>query len=366
MVKRKRPGKKKRSTVRERDWEQNWKAAFSHDLSRHRRALAKLPEHSAYAGALPGEFVPNATVVSHSRKWAFVETDSGWSESGGGTADTTMCLIDERLREGEESLLAPGDRVLVEVAEGKPTVRAVAPRLTRLARCAGKHDRLKQQVIAANVDILVIVAAAACPPFRPGLVDRFLITAQQGGVTPLLCLNKIDLVEHEPPEMEFYRELDLDICIASCETGEGIEVLRQKLAGKTSVLAGHSGVGKSSLLNRLDPNLRVVTRELSETTKRGRHTTTTSVLYELQEGIRIIDTPGIRALEVWNVSPEEVAFYFPEIAACGMRCKFRNCTHIHETECAVKQAVADGEVSKPRYESYKRLRTGMELEGGRT
>lgn len=366
MVKRKRPGKKKRSTVRERDWEENWKGAFSHDLSRHRRALAKLPEHSGYTGAVPENFTSNATIVSHSRKWAFVEMDSGEDETDKDAADTVMCLIDERLREGEESLLAPGDRILVEVSEGEPTVRAVAPRTTRLVRCAGKHDRVKQQVLAANVDMLVIVAAAACPPFRPGLVDRFLITAQQGGVTPLLCLNKIDLVDCEPPEMAIYRELDLDICVTSCETGEGIEMLREKLAGKTSVFAGHSGVGKSSLLNCLDPDLRVVTRELSETTKRGRHTTTTAVLYELEGGIRIIDTPGIRALGLWNVSPEEVAFYFPEIAECGMGCKFRNCTHIHENDCAVKQAVEDGTVPGPRYESYKRLRTGMEVDGGRT
>lgn len=360
MVKRKRPGKKKRSTVRERDWEVAHDTAFSHDLSRHRRALAKLPEHSQYACAVPGMVSTNAVIVSHSRKWAFVETDPGCGVLGPEADCTGLCLIDERLREEEESLLAPGDRVLVEAAGGQAVIRGVAPRVTRLARHAGGQGRLNVQVIAANVDILVIVAAAANPPFRPGLVDRFLIAAQQGGVTPLLCLNKIDLVDAEPAGMELYRDLDVDICVTSCRTGRGMEDLRRRLSGKTSVLAGHSGVGKSSLLNTLDPNLRVLTRELSEATHRGRHATTASVLYELHDGIRIIDTPGIRALGLWNVSPAEVAFYFPELAACSTACKFRNCTHTHEAECAVKQAVEEGLVSRRRYESYKRLRVSQE------
>lgn len=352
MGKRKQLDKKKRSTVRERDWEANHDTAFSHDLARHRRALTKLPEHSQYGDLLPTSFTPNATVVSHSRKWAFVKTDTTKDPAG----DTLLCIIDERLRESDESLLAPGDRIFIEPAEDNVVVRGIAPRSSRLARHGGMHGRLKQQVIAANIDILVIVAAAASPPFRPGLVDRFLIAAQQGGVTPVLCLNKIDLVEEEPPEMALYRDLDIEICITSCKTGKGLESLRKCLSGKMSVLAGHSGVGKSSLLNALDPNLRVLTREVSEATNRGRHATTASVLYELKDDIQIIDTPGIRTLGLWNVSPEEVGFYFPEIARQSQNCKFRNCTHIHETACMVKEAVESGDIALQRYESYKRLR----------
>ncbi len=366
MAKRKRPGKKKRSTVRERDWEANQDIAFSHDLSRHRRALAKLPEHSSYASLPSTGFLPNAVVISHSRKWAFVETMSSHHPLPGEGEGTCLCLIDERLQEDEESLLAPGDRVLVEMVEEQPVIRGVAPRLTRLARCAGGEDRLRQQVIAANVDILVIVASPVHPPFRPGLVDRFLIAAQQGGVTPLLCINKIDLAEKPPKEVKFYRELGLEIFITSCVTGEGLERLRDRLSATTSVLAGHSGVGKSSILNRLDPNLRVLTRELSESTNKGRHATTAAVLYELQDDIRVIDTPGIRSLGLWNLSPEEVAFYFPEIAALSGACKFRNCTHTHETACAVKEALDTGGVTRQRYESYKRVRACLETGGTRT
>ena len=362
MVKRKRLEKKKRSTVRERDWEMRHDTAFSHDLSRHRRALAKLPENSSYKDPLPASFTPNATVVSHSRRWAFVKIDAENPGALPDSGETRLCLIDERLPEGDESLLAPGDRVLVEMEEDNAVVRGIAPRSTRLARHAGVHGRLNQQIIAANVDNLVIVAAAAHPPFRPGLVDRFLIVAQQGGVTPLLCINKMDLVEGEPAEISLYRALNMEICFTSCKTGEGLDELRLRLAGKTSVLAGHSGVGKSSILNRLDPGLRIYTREVSEATSRGRHATTAAALYEMQGGIHIIDTPGIRALGLWNVSPEEVAFYFPELVACSTGCKFRNCTHIHEAQCAVKDAVESGLVPLQRYESYKRIRTSLEEE----
>ncbi|MGI6137764.1 MAG: ribosome small subunit-dependent GTPase A [Candidatus Hydrogenedentales bacterium] len=362
MSKHKRPGKKRRSSVRTRDWEQNPDADFSHDLSRHRRAQSKLVQHADVEDPLPTDVPPNAVVVSHSRKWAFVKKTDADPHRQPSADDTLLCKIDERLVEEEESLLAPGDRVFVELEGEDHVVRAIAPRQTSLAKCAGKHGRLERQIIAANVDVLVIVAAATSPPFRPGLVDRFLVVAQQGGVEPVLCLNKIDLVEEEPPEMRFYRELGIGICRTSCVTGEGIAALRDKLTGKTSVLAGHSGVGKSSILNTMDPELKILTQSLSEATRRGRHTTTLSVLYELHDDIHIIDTPGLRALGLWNIEPEEIAFYFPEIAATSMSCKFRNCTHIHEIECAVKEAVEAGSLPRARYESYCRLRSDLDAE----
>lgn len=355
MGKRKNLDKKKRSTVRIKSWEDQHDTAFSHDLIRHTRALAKLPQHFAHTDPLPDSFEPNATVVSHSHKWAFVKLDSPQA----GTTETQLCLVDERLREQEESLLAPGDRVYVEKSEECMMVRGIAPRQTRLARSAGPHSKVKQQVIAANIDQLMIVASAAQPPFRPGLIDRFLIVAEQGNVTPLLCLNKIDLVAQEPEEMSIYRALNLNIVCTSCKTGEGIADLKKRLEGKISVLAGHSGVGKSSILNCLDPNARAYTREISTTTKKGRHATTAATLYTLDGNIVIIDTPGIRALGLWNISPTEVAFYFPEITEAAKACKFSNCTHIHEIKCAVIRAVKDGIISEQRYESYRRIRSSL-------
>ncbi len=360
MVKRKRLDKKKRSTVRERDWEQRHETSFTHDLARHRRAMVKLPEHSLYHETPPESVVPNATVVSHTRKWAFVLLDQPFSTEDG-LEDTLLCLIDERLDRQDASLLAPGDRVLVEIApDGNGVVRGIGERHTALVRHAGVHGQLNRQIIAANVEMLVIVAAATHPPFCPGLIDRFLIVAQLGGVTPMLCVNKMDLVDAEPAEVAHYRELGLTICNTSCKIGEGINHLRDVLHGKTSVFAGHSGVGKSSLLNCLDPELRALTREVSEATRRGRHATTASKLYQLAGAIRVIDTPGIRTLGLWDVSPETLAFYFPEMVERGAVCKFRNCTHIHEPGCGVRAAVDAGDIAWARYDSYKRIRAALE------
>ena len=276
--------------------------------------------------------------------------------------DTSLCRIDERLREEEESLLAPGDRVQVRFTEDGGLVIAVAPRKTMLMRLGGPHSRIKRQVLAANIDELVIVASVQKPQFSPGLVDRFLIAAQQGGVEPVLCFNKIDL---EAPSEEFlslYKELGIPVYCTSCETGEGIDALEEYLAGKLCVFSGHSGVGKSSILNVMDPELQLVTREVSEATRKGRHTTTAGALYRLHRDIRVIDTPGIRALGLWGLSAEEVSLYFPEIAEQSLQCKFRDCTHIHEKDCAVQEAVEEGRIARARYESYRRIREGIEAQ----
>lgn len=359
MVKRKQLEKKKRSNVRERQWENAPEADYSHDLVRHRRALSKLPEHSLYRSPLPQNFVPNATVVSHSRKWAFVKIDGNDADRG----ETRLCLIDERIEEKETTLLAPGDRVFIEQDdEGNDVVRGIGERGTTLFRYAPRRRGVEKHLIAANVDTLLIVAATVNPPFRPGLIDRFLVTAQLGGVTPLLCLNKIDLVNELPEQLGIYRDLGIPVCTTSCVTGQGLEALRGLLQHKTSVFAGHSGVGKSSLLNALDPQLRVFTREVSEATQRGKHATTASTLYMLSGDITVIDTPGIRTLGLWNVEPEELVLYFPDIAEYSLQCRFRNCTHIHEPGCAVLAAVDQGSLPSVRYASYKRIRETLETE----
>ncbi len=341
--------RKKKSRVREKDWDHSHEDAFTHDLRRHRRtdtalsAAAPLPD-------IPEDFEPNGLVISHSKKWAFVQWEG----------NEELCRIGEYLLERGATILAPGDRVLVETLEGDPWIRAVAPRTSRLSRPGGEHARVSEQIFAANIDVLVVVAAAAKPAFKPGLVDRYLIAAEVGGVTPILCLNKVDLVESEPAELSAYRELGIHVIKTSCETGEGLPGLREALRGKLSVFAGHSGVGKSSLLNSLQPELDLATREVSESTQRGKHTTSASRLYELDDGLRIIDTPGIRNLGLWGVSPEEVAFYFPELAELAAACKFRDCAHTHEPDCAVRQAVEAGEVPKLRYESYLRIRVSLQ------
>jgi ribosome biogenesis GTPase len=368
--------RKKKRKVRDKDWAERHEEAFTHDLKRHRRTDTAISE-AAPTPDVPEDFEANGLVISHSKKWAFVQWDNrGEGErtrepQGQGRAlsrphsKADLCRISEHLLERGATILAPGDNVLVEAIEGDPWVRAVAPRTSKLSRPGGEHARVAQQVFAANIDVLVVVAAAAKPAFRPGLVDRYLIAAEVGGVTPILCLNKLDLVDSEPPELEAYRSLGIKVICTSCKTGEGLDELREALRGKLSVFAGHSGVGKSSLLNSLQPGLDLATREISEATQRGKHTTSTARLYELDDGLRIIDTPGIRQLGLWGVSPEEVAFYFPEIAEHAEACKFRDCTHTHEPDCAVRQAVDVGQLPRLRFESYLRIREGLEEQAPR-
>ncbi len=349
-MKKKKLEKKRRSTVRDKDWVNNHEQSFTHDRARHRRAQLNLPETPSLENQPLVDFEPNGMVIGHSKKWAFVLI----------AGEEVTCIIDERLREQRSTLLAPGDEVLVTWDEGQAIVRALAPRRSRLSRPASDHGRVPEQVLAANIDLLLVVAAAAQPPFRPGLVDRYLIASQVGGVPPVLCINKIDLVEELPPELPLYRELGVEVFLTSCERGDGLEELRARLAGKTTVLSGHSGVGKSSLLNALYPGLTIHTRTVSASTDKGRHTTSASHLYTLPGDIRIIDTPGIRALGIWGVSPEELDYYFSDMSEHAHACHFRNCTHTHEPRCAVLKAVEEGQFPAARYDSYLRIRASME------
>jgi len=339
--------RKQQKRARNVDWESKHDTAYSRDLKRHLRTTTAVSA-AAPGPDIPKDFAPNGLVVSRSRKWATVQWD-GREE---------LCKLTEDLAQ-RGAALAPGDRVLVEHIDGEPWVRAVAERRSKLSRPATEHSGADEQVFAANIDVLVVVASTMRPVFRPGLVDRYLIAAEVGGVAPILCLNKIDLVASEPDELHAYRDLGVKVIVASAETGQGIAELREALRGTLSVFAGHSGVGKSSLVNCLQPDLGVDTGEISDATNKGRHTTTTAQLFELDGGIRIIDTPGIRALGLWEVSPEEVAYYFPEIAEHSAGCKFRDCTHTHEPKCGVRDAVASGAIAQHRFESFQRIRESL-------
>jgi ribosome biogenesis GTPase len=268
-----------------------------------------------------------------------------------------LCRVDEALVDGKSSVLAPGDHVLIEQDERGPVVRAVRPRSNKLSRPAIGRDR--EQVFAANIDCAVIVASVVRPAFNPGLIDRYLIAAQAGGVEPIVCINKIDLANEDPKGAVVYREIGLQVLGTSCETRQGLDALRELLSSKCSVLVGHSGVGKSSLVNALDPDLTIHTQEISDSTNKGRHTTSASRLYELAGNIRIIDTPGVKQLGLWGVTPAELNYYFHELAEASVACKFRDCTHTHEPKCGVRDAIESGTIAKARYDSYLRIRTSL-------
>lgn len=264
-------------------------------------------------------------------------------------------------------VVAAGDRVWVR-PEGAPPADG-APQEGIIERVEPRHgvlsrtSRGRRHLIVTNVDQIVVVASAAEPRLKPNLVDRYLVTAEKTGLTPIVCINKVDLVEPADlvPIVGVWSQLGYTVLPISATTGQGVERLRDLLRGKQTAFAGQSGVGKSSLLNAIDPGLALRVQVVSAESEKGRHTTTTAELYPWGEGDSgglLVDTPGIRSFELWDVIPEEVAGYFRELRPYVSQCRFPDCTHTHEDACAVKDAVADGWIDERRYESYAQIRSG--------
>lgn len=264
--------------------------------------------------------------------------------------------------------VAVGDQVRLRPLDTQhDLVAAVLPRRTELARAAAGGRRLKQ-VIAANLDLLAIVLALREPAPAPARLDRFLVIAGQAGLEPLIVVNKADL--GAPAELEaifgLYRELGYTVLPTSVVAGVGIDELRDRLRGRMSALVGASGVGKSSLLNAVQPGLRLRTGLVSGPTGKGRHTTTAADLLPLAGGGYVADTPGLKELAIWGLAPEELGDFFPEIAPyLDGPCRFARCSHRHEPDCAVRAAVAAGAITVARYESYLKLREELASGVGR-
>jgi ribosome biogenesis GTPase len=235
-------------------------------------------------------------------------------------------------------------------------IERVEPRHGVLSRTS----RNRRHVLVANVDQVLIVTSAAEPRMKPNLIDRFLVSAEKAQIRPIICINKIDLVNAADlmPLVGVYAQLGYEVQLLSAATGFGVEALRERVAGAESVIAGQSGVGKSSLLNAIEPGLALRVQTVSEESQKGRHTTTTAELLPLAIGGFVVDTPGIRQFQLWDVIPEEVAGYFRELRPYVSRCRFPDCTHTHEEPCAVKDAVADGWIDARRYESYVQIQAG--------
>lgn len=260
----------------------------------------------------------------------------------------------------QRHVVAAGDRVWFRPA-GLPGLRegiieSVEPRRGSLCRTI----RGRQQIIVTHVDQVFIVASAAEPRLKPHLIDRLLVTAEKSRIRPVVCINKIDLLDPADlqPLVGVYSQMGYDVLLLSAQTGHGIERLRRRLVGRQSVVVGQSGVGKSSLLNAVDPTLRLEVAPVSSENEKGKHTTTTARLLPLAFGGYVVDTPGIRQFQLWDVIPEEVAGFCRDLRPYVSRCRFPNCTHTHEADCAVKNAVADGRLDERRYESYCRLFAG--------
>ena len=252
-----------------------------------------------------------------------------------------------------------GDRVLIRPApnnEGEGMIERVEPRHGTIAR-SSKHRR---HVIVANVDQVLIIASADQPALKPNLIDRMILTAEQAGVRPVVCINKIDLVDPAllQPLVGLYAQMGYTVLLLSVKTGFGVERLRQLLANRSSVVAGQSGVGKSSLLNAVDPQIQLRVAEIGNAQK-GKHTTTTAELIQLSCGGYVVDTPGMRQFMLWDIIPEEVFGLFRDLRPYENLCHFPDCTHSHEEDCAVKIAVGEGRLDLRRYDSYLAIRFGQ-------
>jgi ribosome biogenesis GTPase len=251
--------------------------------------------------------------------------------------------------------VAVGDRVHVErVGDDQGRIVDVMPRKGVLSR-PDPHAKRRQHILATNVDRVVAVASAAEPPFAPGLVDRVFTAAEWCCVEALLVINKRDLVDAEPEEAAVYRRIGYPVLFASATTGEGIDEVRTVLAGRFSVVTGHSGVGKTSLLNAVEPGLGLKVGEVNPVTRRGTQTTTAARLFDLQGGGAVIDTPGIREFGLFNVPRRELTWLFRDLGAVAPRCKFKDCLHLREPGCAVPAAIESGEVASWRWDSYQRM-----------
>jgi ribosome biogenesis GTPase len=278
--------------------------------------------------------------------------------------ETIECLLRPELVITQQSDLAVGDQVHFSATRDNYFVEEVLPRRTTLSRRDPFSGHI-ERVIAANIDAAVIVVSVVSPPLHPALIDRYLIAIQRGGAEPVICVNKIDLLgsdagaSSELAALRPYREIGVRIVTCSADDGSGVDALLETLSGKLCVFVGHSGVGKSSLLNALNPELNLVTNTLRAGDGKGRHTTTASQLYELSRGVRVIDTPGIREFGLWKLTLEEARWYFTEFSDVAAGCKFSDCSHLHEPACAVKRAVHRGMISSARYESYRRIAASL-------
>ena len=257
-----------------------------------------------------------------------------------------------------QTVLAVGDKVYFSlIGEDEGAVEQVGLRRTVLTRRGtGPRSRL-QHIIAANVDQVVVVASASNPTFRPRLIDRYLVAAEYGELEAVVCINKIDLDPEGvyEPSLEVYRSLGYPAIATSAIQSLGLDELRELLTNKTSVLAGQSGVGKSSLLSAVEPGLELKTSKISSKTNKGQHATKNASLLNLSFGGYVIDTPGIRQFSLWDVPAVDLAGSYPEIAHFGADCRFQPCSHVKEIDCTVKAALEEDEIFLSRYESYVSL-----------
>jgi ribosome biogenesis GTPase len=282
------------------------------------------------------------------------------TESGRDYECTIRQVVRTVLRDNRNAVVT-GDHVLIQpINDEQAVVERVEPRYGTLSRQSGGREHL----IVTNVDQALIVVSADDPPLKPNLIDRFVVSAGKGDVEPIICINKADLVEPSDlqPLVGLYAQLGYQVLQCSGAESWGIHALLRALKGKQTVLTGQSGVGKSTLINRIQPDLNLDTTRISEWSSKGQHTTRRAIMYPLDIGGAVVDTPGIRQLALWDVVKEEVEGLFVEFRPFVPLCRFPDCSHTHEESCGVKQAVVAEIISHQRYDSYLKILSDEQFE----
>lgn len=283
-----------------------------------------------------------------------------WVETGEGVI---VCQLRGKLKQGRAKgdIAALGDSVEITILDdGSGVIETVRERKNAIVRLDPRPQGEYQQVLLANPDQAVFVFACANPTPRLKMLDRFLVIAEKQKISVVIVANKVDLVDEPKAIFGLYEALGYRVMYTSTKNGAGVNELKSQLQGKLSALVGPSGVGKSSLLNTIQPGLGLAVNEISSAMNKGRHTTVIRQMFALEGGGYVADTPGWKSLALWDTEPEEMDAYFPELRDLVAYCQFSDCTHQHEPGCAVLAALKDGKIHKERYDSYVRLRSGNE------
>ena len=269
-----------------------------------------------------------------------------------------------RLKQGKAKgdLVAVGDQVEISETGGdEPMIESVEPRLRALVRQDPRPQGLYEQVLVANLDQAMFIFACADPAPKLRMLDRFLVVAEAQKIPALVVVTKTDLLGREKAEEIFglYAKIGYPVLYTSAKTNESVPDFKRILQDKLTVLAGPSGAGKSTLLNAVQPGLELRVNEVREQSRKGKHTTVERLLFKLDFGGYVADTPGLKALALWDIQPEELDGYFPEMRDLIRQCKYRDCAHLDEPGCAIRNAVEEGSIHSNRYHSYRQLREGV-------
>jgi ribosome biogenesis GTPase / thiamine phosphate phosphatase len=319
-------------------------------------------------GASEGQEVPglgfhldvDETICRHGRVLTVLGLLSVVEDQNGQLYHCATRRLLKTLATEQRHVVAAGDEVLFRPVENSEPKEGMIERIEPRHGCICRAVRGRRQVLVANVDQLAIITSVAEPRLKPNLIDRLLVAAEKGGVHPLICINKIDLADPADlqPLVGVYSQMGYEVLLVSARKAIGLDRFRRAMVGRANVVAGQSGVGKSSLLNAIDPEFHLHVQPVSRENDKGKHTTTAARLLPLAGGGYVVDTPGMRQFQPWDVTAEEVPGFFRDVRPYGNLCHFPDCTHTHEDACAVKNAVADGKLDERRYESYCQLLAG--------